>query len=335
MASIWQVICIRFLAVAVVIVPPSWTLTDCHGQIFFNDAQSNSVFSVNYDGTNVTPLATGLSTDGGKRLQSFTLDPPSNSLYYWVGDRLTHTTEGEGIYRRNLVSGATTRIVATPVDSGGFRELLEVTSMRIAPDRTKIYYGAIESFNLHRSNLDGSQFETAFDLVSNDAYVFSIDFDQRHNRVVWSQEYADGGETGIRSGTDGQTLSQSITTEFADSLSIDDRTGDIYFTAFDRIRRLNASGVEDVLTGVQRPIKIQVHEDRGEIYWIESYGMETNRIRAARIDGSGVRDILTGVHATDLYIVGVPEPHGTLLALVGLGILTGVGRKLGFRHLAP
>ena len=79
----------------------------------------------------------------------------------------------------------------------------------------------------------------------------------------------------------------------------------IYWTAPDagaiRRARLDGSGVEDVVTGLDRPVGIAFDPQNGKLYWTDSV---IDTIKRANLDGTAVEDVITlGGFALALDIV--------------------------------
>lgn len=293
------------LTVALILSASPWRLAFA-GELYFNDAATNNLLKVNVDGSNLQYLATVGSAAGAGTIQSLALDLPNRTILF-SQDARPFVTSDQGMFRVSLSNGEVTQLFSTPREDDEY-VLEEITSIAINPNRTKIYYGSSESFDIYRSNMDGSGLELAVADIGNDQYVLSIDFDSQTGDILWTQAYPDDGETGIMMGREGESSWSPLAHVFADSMDINQTNRDIYFTAFDSIKRLSGNEVQDVVTGLNRPIKVQVDPLLGKLFWIESYGKETNTIRAANLDGTNVVDLVTGIRATDLVLL--PEIVG-------------------------
>ncbi len=82
---------------------------------------------------------------------------------------------------------------------------------------------------------------------------------------------------------------------------------------------LNGANVVTLLSGLNRPSDIVLHQRTNKMYWLERYEeTKMNHIRCAKLDGSNVVDILTGLN----------EVTGIVLQLVGLYDVTPSSNKL-------
>lgn len=210
--------------------------------------------------------------------------------------------------------------------------LLVVLVLAIATDATaqvKMYWGAYETHNIRRADLDGSNIEVVIPFAN-----FARTLFVHGGKIYWTDFFPPQIS---RANTDGSNIEIIVTERYAVGMTLAE--GKIYYSHresnTDSIFRANLDGQEeelliegldrrsvlgitvggeklyvtdrknnkifranldgsnptDIITGLQDPNFLALDLSGGKLYWTDT---TTNKIQRADLDGSNVEDLVTG-----------------------------------------
>lgn len=179
-------------------------------------------------------------------------------------------------------------------DGSGLATLVDVGSglRGLAVDLVgkKLYWSNVYDETISRANLDGSTQEVIVDSGLSWPRCLAIDLGK--SELIWGDQVT--YELG-RSELDGSDYGLLRTTAFHAGLVIDSAHGKMYWTTDktmydgDIVRsNLDGTGLEVVVTGVDKPGSLTVDSEGGKLYWTD-YVVDV--VRRSNLDGSEIEDI--------------------------------------------
>ena len=156
------------------------------GKLYWSDWGSQKIQSSNLDGTNITDLATGLSSLKG----DVSLDLQNNKIY-WI-DR------GTGLLQSSNLDGSGLQTIASGIGSGGRGLDLDVVNEHV-------YYGDYTNNNIKRANLDGSGVVTTLSsLGGNRGHALDL----TNGKIYWTENTTNKVR---RANLDGSSIEDLVT----------------------------------------------------------------------------------------------------------------------------
>lgn len=193
---------------------------------------------------------------------------------YWAEDSGGSSRDGNTVSRSDLN-------FSNAINIHNFPDTTDYGVRDVAVDETrgKIYWSDIDQDNVSRSNLDGSQVE---EVVTQLFDVRGIEIDPVENKLYFIQH-------GLIQRADADLLNsnvESLHLVVANTLSLDRANGKLYWSAPSdgRIQRSNLDGssVEDVVTGLGRPLGVHVAPSIEKVFWTDN---DTDSIGIASTTG--------------------------------------------------
>lgn len=189
-----------------------------------------------------------------------------------------------------------------------------------------LYWAENGTNRIRRANLDGTGAVTI--VAANLAFPADVELDLAAGKIYWADRDLDWIRRANLDGTGVETvlnLPAAGNTTAPYFLELDPAGGKIYWSDFDSgvIHRANladGSGIENVVTGLDRVRDIVLDAAAGKLYWNDR---DTHLVQRQNVGGGG-RETLYGP-------AGLVEPHGLVLhdATNALFWADGEGRSIG------
>ena len=265
--------------------------------MYWTDFDAGRIYRAALDGANIE---IAVPNAGGPRGIAFDL---CAEKVYWVDDG-----SAQAIRRANMDGSQVETVVAA---SHGIGLAIDGTAGKL--------YWCQSDGAIRRANLDGSA--TGMVLTTGAVNLYDVALDTEDEKLYWTSSPREIGRADM---TGANPVYDLVPTSHASGLALDWEAGKIYWTDVlgCRIQRANldGSGVENVVSGLNQPVGITVHE--GKVYWAD-YG--AHKIQCANLDGSGLSTLVDTGSGLPQLIAVTPEP--TVLALMAVGGLALIRRR--------
>lgn len=235
------------------------------GKMYWTDLITNDVFRANLDGSSVEEIVTDQDNPDGIALDL------SNAKVYWV-DRT------EDAVRRANLDGSEVEdlpmIVDRPID--------------VAVDAASGHlYVIVESGELYRSNLDGSDSQL---LIAPITGFEAMALDMGEATLYWGSR-----DALQRSDLDGNNV-ENIAIGTVGEIRLDRDSGRAYWTAFDGIHGVDLDGSNEALVVEgDQPFNLILDAGRENMYWLgDGNPVTADKIRTSNLDGSEASILLPG-----------------------------------------
>lgn len=250
-----------------------FTLTGLFGQtsIFWANNASNNIFRADLDGSDITPIRTGIDF-----VEDLTFNPVDNKIY------LVHSDVNPGVE---------TYVASINQDGSDFTILRDNLNSPDGLDldlcAEKIYYAESGTSSISKMNFDGSDPEVV--IAGAAVTVEGITLDVTGEKIYWVSSIAGEIYRANFDGTGFELVFSGLSgpLRLAKNMS----TGVIYFTEFNsgRISRINAdgSGYTVILSGQIRPAGIDLDLLNGHIYFSAFDG-----VSRMNLDGTGLINLV-------------------------------------------
>jgi hypothetical protein len=259
--------------------------------LVWTEQGSDTINSVNVNGSGLTVLQNGLSIPSG-------IAVTSTKKIYW-----TEWAGVENVRSVNLDGSAMTTIIANDANAN---------VIAIDEINAKIYWTDWGDDKVSRANLDGSNVEVLID-SSTGILPEGIALDVANGHIYIGNELTIGI---MRANLDGSGLiTLEISTNKVRAVELDLNANKIYWTEFSsgELNRANLDGsdLETLYTdAVAKPWGIALDITKGLIYWTEFSG---GTIKSANLNGGNVVEIVSGLQQPtyiDIYSIEQVFAHG-------------------------
>ena len=277
--------------------------------IYFSTDNDGKVIRIDSDGSNPVTIINEPELD----IETFTIDP-LDGVVYWSGSS-NQVGRGGDIYRTNLDGSMSTLFLEKDRIPAGANPGSPGTLL-VDPLRRTLTIGGMDTHDILRSDLDGTNYEIAVNKFTDDAYIFGMDIDTARGILYWAACCPDSGPEGIMrlsidSGerVDGPWAGLEVNPH---GLAIDPLHDKLYWGRDTEIMRANldATGFEEILSDLPRVDRVKLDVLGGKLYWMGGLdfidGAPVRSLWRANLDGSEMETILEDVELADFYLVMKP-----------------------------